>query len=462
MNSRIWGGRFIDSPSEIMEKVNNSIDFDKRLASQDILGSIAHCNMLELQGIIAKEDSQAIISGLRQIEQEIINNEFIFKQSLEDIHMNIEGRLEEIIGKKAGRLHTARSRNDQVATDFKIWIRDAIDRINKKIVNLQSTLIDKSEQNIETIMPGFTHLQTAQPVTFGHHLLAYVEMLGRDGGRFKDCRKRLNECPLGSGALAGTSFNIDREKTAKDLNFDKPTYNSLDSVSDRDFAIEFLSASSILSVHLSRLAEELVIWNSSQFNFINVSDSFSTGSSMMPQKRNPDAAELIRGKTGSIIGSLTNLLVVMKGLPMSYSKDMQQDKEPAFQTSDTIELCLEVLTNMIKDLSINSDKMYEAAKNNFSTATDLADWLVKEKNIPFRESHHIVGKVVKLAEELGCELTQIKYTDLKKIDDRLSEESVNILSVESSVKSRKSYGGTSPNNVKKQIKEARKRFIEKE
>ena len=458
MTSNIWGGRFKDKISKLMESINVSIGFDKRLASQDILGSKAHCEMLIDQKIIPREIGSQIISGLNKIDKEINDDSFIFRNELEDIHMNIEGRLKEIIGDNAGFLHTARSRNDQVATDFKMWIRNAIDRIDTKIKELQGTLIEASEKHIDTIMPGFTHLQTAQPITLAHHYLAYIEMFNRDRSRLKDARRRLNECPLGSGALSGTSFNIDRFKTSDDLNFDRPTANSLDAVSDRDFAIEFLSTCSIIAIHLSRISEELVLWSSSQFNFILLPDSFSTGSSMMPQKRNPDAAELVRSKSGMIIGSLTSLLIVMKALPLAYSKDMQEDKVPVFETSDTIEICLAVISGMIRDIKINKTRMLESAKDNFSVATDLADFLVREKNIPFRDSHHIVGSIVKLAEKNGCELSKISLNDIKKVDDRLDLETIESLNVKTSVNSKISYGGTSPKSVKFQIAEAKKRL----
>lgn len=459
MTSRIWGGRFSGGPSEIMDAINVSIDFDKRLAKQDIRGSRAHCAMLVAQGILSKEDGNAIMDGLLRIEKDISIGAFSFKRSLEDIHMNIEGRLAGLIGEPAGRLHTARSRNDQVATDFRLWVRSAIDTLDEQMRNLQGALIDKAEQHADTVMPGFTHLQAAQPVTLGHHLLAYVEMIGRDRSRFRDARVRLNESPLGAGALAGTSFPLDRDKTAKDLDFDRPMANSLDAVSDRDFALEFLSTASILSVHLSRFAEELVIWASAQFGFISFTDAFSTGSSMMPQKRNPDAAELIRGKVGRVIGALNGLLIVVKGLPLTYSKDLQEDKEPVFATFDTIELCLAVTTGMVEDMKINEQRMRDAAGVGYTTATDLADWLVRVQNVPFRDSHHIAGSVVKVAEGKGCGLEDLTAEDLAAVDERLTPDAMSVLSVESSVKSRTSYGGTAPDNVRAQIKAARERFL---
>ena len=385
----IWGGRFDDSPSEIMKQINASINFDKRMYAQDIIASIAHSKMLVKQKIITAEDGDLINKGLEQIRDEIENGSFEFKISLEDIHMNIETRLKEIIGDSAGRLHTARSRNDQVATDFKLWVREELDKLDDLLKSLQTTFINQAEEHVSTILPGFTHLQSAQPVTLGHHLLSYVEMIGRDRGRIKDCRVRLNENPLGSGALAGTSFPIDREATTNTLGFDRPTSNSLDAVSDRDFALEYLSLASILSVHLSRLAEEIIIWASAPFSFINLPDSFSTGSSMLPQKRNPDAAELIRAKTGRVIGNLTSLLITMKGLPLAYSKDMQEDKEPVFETADTLAITVKAMTGIFEEITFNIDNMLAEAKNANSNAIDLADWLVKELDKPFREAHNI-------------------------------------------------------------------------
>lgn len=459
MTSRIWGGRFSGGPSEMMDAINVSIDFDKRLAKQDIRGSRAHCAMLVAQGILSKEDGNAIMDGLLRVEKDISSGSFMFKRSLEDIHMNIEGCLAGLIGEPAGRLHTARSRNDQVATDFRLWVRSAIETLDDQMRNLQGALIDKADKHADTVMPGFTHLQAAQPVTLGHHLLAYVEMIGRDRGRFHDAGVRLNECPLGAGALAGTSFPLDRDRTSNELEFDRPMANSLDAVSDRDFALEFLSAAAILSVHLSRFAEELVIWASAQFGFISFTDAFSTGSSMMPQKRNPDAAELIRGKVGRVIGALNGLLMVVKGLPLTYSKDLQEDKEPVFATFDTLELCLAVTTGMVEDMGINEDRMREAAGVGYTTATDLADWLVREQNVPFRDSHHIAGAVVKVAEGKGCALENLSAEDLAAVDARLTPDSMDVLSVESSVKSRTSYGGTAPDNVRAQVVAARERFL---
>jgi len=460
MTSRIWGGRFSGGPSDIMEAINASIDFDQRLAKQDIRGSRAHCAMLVAQGILSKEDGDTIMEGLSRIEKDLSEGTVTFRRALEDIHMNIESRLGDLIGEPAGRLHTARSRNDQVATDLRLWVRSGIDTLDDHMRALQSVLIDLAEVHIDTVMPGFTHLQAAQPVTLGHHLLAYVEMIGRDRGRFADARNRMNESPLGAGALAGTPFPIDRDKTAKDLDFDRPMVNSIDAVSDRDFALEFLSHGSILAVHLSRLAEELVIWASAQFGFVHLSDSFSTGSSMMPQKRNPDAAELIRGKTGRIIGALTGLLIVIKGLPLTYSKDMQEDKEPVFVTFDALELCLAAMTGMLKEARFDKDRMRAAAGIGYATATDLADWLVRTKNVPFREAHHIAGQVVKAAESKSCGLEDLTAEDLTAIDDRLDGNALLVLSVDSSVNSRTSFGGTAPDKVRQQVALARKIYIE--
>lgn len=452
MSNRMWGGRFASGPDAIMEEINASIDFDKRLYTQDIAGSIAHAKMLAEAGVLTDQDRDAILEGLAKVRAEIEQNTFTFSRDLEDIHMNIESRLKDLIGDAAGRLHTARSRNDQVATDFKLYVRDALDMLIVQIKTLQKSLLARAEDEAGTVMPGFTHLQSAQPVTFGHHLLAYVEMLGRDASRFADARKRMNENPLGSAALAGTSFPIDREMTSAELGFDRPTANSLDAVSDRDFIIEALAASSMCAMHLSRFAEELVIWSSAQFRFVQLSDKFSTGSSIMPQKRNPDAAELVRAKIGRINGALVSLLTVMKGLPLAYSKDMQEDKEIAFDALDSMSLCLAAMTGMVGDLTVNRDAMREAAGSGFSTATDIADWLVREANVPFREAHHITGQVVALAEQKGTTLDGLSIEDLKPIDDRIDARIFNVLSVEKSVASRTSYGGTSPKNVKAQVK----------
>ena len=459
MTSKMWGGRFGAGPTAIMEEINTSVRFDQRLAKQDVRGSRAHCAMLVAQGIISKEDGEAIQEGLTRIEKDIASGAFVFKRSLEDVHMNIEGRLADLIGAPAKRLHTARSRNDQVATDFRMWVRSAIDNINDEIKKLQSALIDKAEQEAATIMPGFTHLQAAQPVTFGHHLLAYVEMFGRDRGRFGDARRRLNESPLGAGAIAGTSFPIDRELTAEKLDFDRPMANSMDAVSDRDFALEFLAAASILATHLSRFAEEMVIWASAQFGFIKFSDAFSTGSSMMPQKRNPDAAELVRAKAGRVFGNLVSLLTVMKGLPLTYSKDMQEDKEAVFAAFDTLELCLAAMTGMVGDMKPDAERMRASASAGFTTATDLADWVTQKLNIPFREAHHITGRIVKLAEGKGCDLAELTLAEMQAAEPRITEEIFGVLTVEASAASRTSLGGTAPSNVRAQVQSARDRFL---
>ncbi|RYE07081.1 MAG: argininosuccinate lyase [Hyphomicrobiales bacterium] len=447
MSNRMWGGRFSSGPDAIMEEINASIGFDHRLYKQDIAGSIAHATMLAEAGILTQADRDAIVTGLEAVLAEIDSQTFNFSRSLEDIHMNVESRLRELIGDAAGRLHTARSRNDQVATDFRLYVRDAIDTLLLQVKTLQLALVERADAEAETIMPGFTHLQSAQPVTFGHHLLAYVEMLGRDAGRLEDARKRLNESPLGSAALAGTPYPIDRDMTAKALGFDRPTANSLDAVSDRDFILETLSAGAIMAMHLSRFAEELVIWSSAQFNFVRLSDKFTTGSSIMPQKRNPDAAELVRAKVGRIIGALTSLMVVMKGLPLAYSKDMQEDKEVAFDALDALSLSLAAMTGMVGDLAVNRERMREAASMGFSTATDVADWLVRQANIPFRDAHEITGHVVKLAEEKGIPLDGLTIEDFKLIDHRIDSRIHKVLSVESSVRARRSYGGTAPENV---------------
>ena len=457
--SSVWGGRFSGGPSDIMDEINPSIDFDQRFFSQDIEASKAHAKMLAKQNIISKGDGKKIIEGLTEIKNEIVEGNFEFRRDLEDIHMNIETRLNEIIGEAGGRLHTGRSRNDQVATDFKMWVRDKINQLDRELRLLQVALIDKAEENFDVVMPGFTHLQVAQPVTFGHHLLAYVEMVGRDRGRLEDCRSRLNECPLGAAALAGTSFPIDRDFTSQQLGFERPTANSLDSVSDRDFALEFLSAASISAVHLSRLSEEIINWNSAQFGFVSLSDSFTTGSSIMPQKRNPDAAELVRGKSGRIIGALNSLLIMMKGLPLAFCKDMQEDKEPLFDASDTLEVCIAACTGMIKDMEIDPVKMRDASDLGFSTATDLADWLVRVLDMPFRKAHHVTGAIVKAAENKGCRLIDLKLEDFQKIDPCIEKEVFDVLDPANSVNSRVSFGGTAPANVSESIVEARKRFL---
>ena len=451
--NKMWGGRFSSSPSEIMEEINASVAYDKRLAPQDIRGSIAHAEMLGHAGILSAEDVAAIKAGLAEIEAEVERGEFDWQPALEDVHMNIEARLRDKIGDAAGRLHTARSRNDQVATDFRLFLRDTLDAFDAKIAGLQLTLARKAEAHAGTIMPGFTHLQPAQPVTFGHHLLAYVEMLARDRGRFQDARRRLNECPLGAAALAGTSFPIDRHMTAKALGFDRPTANSLDSVSDRDFVLETLSAASITAVHLSRLAEELVIWSTPQFGFIRLSDAFSTGSSIMPQKRNPDAAELVRARVGRVAGAFQSLLLVMKGLPLAYSKDMQEDKEVTFDALESFATALAAMAGMVDDLEAVPDRMAAAAGAGFSTATDLADWLVRELGLPFRDAHHVTGTIVALAERKGVGLEDLSLEDLRSIEPRITENVSSVLGVENSVASRTSYGGTAPQNVRKMARE---------
>jgi argininosuccinate lyase len=447
MTNRMWGGRFSAGPDAIMEEINASIGVDQRLYRQDISGSIAHATMLAEVGILTVDDRHTIISGLNMVMGEIAAGTFTFSRALEDIHMNVESRLKELVGEAAGRLHTARSRNDQVALDFRLYIRDALDTLHVQIKGLQLGLIARAEAEAATVMPGFTHLQSAQPVTFGHHLMAYVEMLGRDSGRFADARRRLNENPLGSAALAGTSFPIDRDMTTRALAFDRPTANSLDAVSDRDFVLEPLAAATICAMHLSRFAEELVIWSSAQFGFIRLSDKFSTGSSIMPQKRNPDAAELVRAKIGRIMGALTSLLVVMKGLPLAYSKDMQEDKYVAFDALDSLSLSLAAMTGMVADLTVNRDRMLAAAGSGFSTATDVADWLVREADVPFRDAHHITGQLVALAEAKNCGLEGLTIEDFKSVDERIDSRIHKVLGPENSVRSRKSYGGTAPDNV---------------
>ncbi|TNE57187.1 MAG: argininosuccinate lyase [Alphaproteobacteria bacterium] len=450
-SNKMWGGRFAAELDQLMTEINASIDVDKRLYAQDITCSRAHAAMLVAQGILTAEDGNAIDKGLEAILHEIEDGKFTFSKDLEDIHMNVEARLAEIIGPAAGRLHTARSRNDQVATDFRLWTRQTIDDLVQEIDDLMHVILDQASAHADTIMPGFTHLQSAQPVTFGHHLLAYMEMFARDRSRFVDCRNRLNECPLGTAALAGTSFPIDRDLTAHTLGFDRPTANSLDSVSDRDFVLETLNDAAICAIHLSRLAEEIVIWSSAQFGFISLSDRFTTGSSIMPQKRNPDAAELIRAKAGRIFGAQTALQNVMKALPLTYSKDMQEDKEIAFDAIDTLALSLQVMTGMIRDMIANKDAMYKAAGLGFSTATDIADWLVRVLNIPFRQAHHITGSLVALAESRTCNLEDLKLEDMQQFHPDITEDIFDVLGLENSVRSRRSYGGTSPENVEKQV-----------
>lgn len=451
MGNKMWGGRFADGPDAIMEAINVSIDFDQRLAMQDLAGSRAHAQMLSDCGIISSTDVAEILKGLDQVEQEIVNDTFPFRRDLEDIHMNIEARLTEIVGPAAGRLHTARSRNDQVATDFKLHVRERLEAFDEGLKQLQIALVNQAAANADTVMPGFTHLQTAQPVTFGHHCLAYVEMLARDRSRFMDAHARAGQSPLGSAALAGTSFPINREQTAKALGFDEPTRNSLDAVADRDFVLETLSAASICSIHLSRLAEEIVIWTSAQFNFVRLPDKFSTGSSIMPQKRNPDAAELVRAKPGRIIGALTSLLVMLKGLPMTYSKDMQEDKEPAFDGMDALDLAIAAMTGMMADLTVNKPAMRDSAGKGFSTATDLADWLVRALDMPFRDAHHVTGRLVAAAEAKGCDLDGLTLEEMQKTESRITPEVFEVLGLDNSVKSRTSFGGTSPDNVRAQV-----------
>ena len=446
----MWGGRFASGPDAVMEEINASIDFDRRLYRQDIAASKAHAAMLAKQGIIARDDAAKIAHGLDTILSEMDAGKFRFKRALEDIHMNVEARLADLIGPAAGRLHTARSRNDQVATDFRLWVRDAIDAIDAALAGYARALARRAAQHAATVMPGFTHLQTAQPVTFGHHLLAYVEMAARDRSRFADARKRLNESPLGSAALAGTSFRLDRTMTAKALGFDRAAANSLDAVSDRDFVLETLAAASITAVHLSRFAEEIVIWCSPLAGLAKLSDKFTTGSSIMPQKRNPDAAELVRAKTGRIFGALTALLVVMKGLPLAYQKDMQEDKEGAMDALSALMLCIAAMTGMVDDLAPDTTRMREAAGTGYATATDLADWLVRTLKIPFRAAHHATGRIVAAAEAAGVPLDRLPLAEMRRIEPRITKAVFSVLSVERSVASRTSYGGTAPANVRRQ------------
>jgi argininosuccinate lyase len=457
--STIWGGRFAAGPSSLMEDINASIGFDKRLYAHDIAGSKAHARMLAAQGIISQDDATAIVDGLASIEAEIENGTFEFSAALEDIHMNVENRLAELIGEAAGRLHTARSRNDQVATDLRLWLRDAMDGLDAGVQGLQETLIGIAEAHSGTVMPGYTHLQAAQPVTLGHHMLAYVEMFGRDRGRLADARTRMNESPLGSAALAGTSFPIDRDATAAALGFDGVTRNSLDAVSDRDFAVEFLAAGSLLAVHLSRMAEEIVLWSSGQFGFVKISDSFSSGSSIMPQKRNPDAAELVRGKSGRVIGALNSLLVQLKGLPLAYGKDMQEDKEPVFDAADTLAICVAAMNGMLAEATFDAARMKDAAGHGFTTATDLADWLVRVPGLPFRQAHHVTGQLVKLAEDKDCGLEDLSLADMQAVEAAITDDVFSVLGLDESVASRTSAGGTAPENVKKAAAQARKRCL---
>jgi len=445
--NKMWGGRFASGPAAIMREITPSIDFDKRLAGEDLAGSRAHCRMLATEGIISKDDGQAILGGLDTIEKEIAAGTFVFKRELEDIHLNIEARLAELIGPAAGRLHTARSRNDQVVTDFRLWVRAACIRAEEGLTVLQKALIAQAEQHLDTIMPGFTHMQVAQPVTFAHHLMAYVEMFGRDRGRFEDAKKRLNESPLGAAALAGTTFPIDRDATAKALGFTRPMRNSMDAISARDFALEYLAACTISAVHLSRLAGELVQWSTPAFGFVKLSDAFTTGSSIMPQKRNPDAAELIRGKTGRVLGDFVALATVVKGLVLTYGTDLQEDKERVFDAADTLEISLAAMAGMIADMT----KMLSAAEAGYPTATDLADWVVRVLKKPFREAHHIAGSIVKCAEDKGVTLDKLPLADMQAIDADITEEVFKVLSLESSVKARMSLGGTAPARVREQL-----------
>ena len=450
-SNQMWGGRFAAGPDAIMEAINASIGFDKRMAAQDIAGSRAHAAMLAATGILSDSDAAAIREGLLTVLSEIEAGEFTFSTALEDIHMNVEARLKTLIGDAAGRLHTARSRNDQVATDFRLWVRDQIDAAIEGLQALIRALLAQAEAGADWVMPGFTHLQTAQPVTWGHHMMAYVEMFARDLSRLRDARARMNECPLGAAALAGTSFPIDRDMTAQALGFDRPTANSLDAVSDRDFALEFLGAASICAMHLSRFAEELVIWSSAQFRFVTLSDRFSTGSSIMPQKKNPDAAELIRAKVGRIFGANVALMMVMKGLPLAYSKDMQEDKEQVFDAADNLMLALAAMEGMVKDMTANRANLAAAAGSGFSTATDLADWLVRVAGIPFRDAHHVTGTLVAMAEAQGCDLPDLTLAQMQSVHASITEDVFGVLGVENSVASRMSYGGTAPAQVRAQV-----------
>jgi argininosuccinate lyase len=452
VSNKMWGGRFSGGPDAIMADINTSIDVDRKLFRQDIAASRAHAEMLREQGIITPQDAQSIVRGLDAVLKEIETGKFEFKRDLEDIHMNVEARLAELIGPAAGRLHTARSRNDQVATDFRLWVRDTIDDIDVSLAGYQTALAEQAQAHAETVMPGFTHLQTAQPVTFGHHLMAYVEMAARDRGRFADARRRLNESPLGAAALAGTSFPLDRAMTAKSLGFDRPAANSLDAVSDRDFVLETLAAAAIAQVHLSRFAEEIVMWTSPLVGFLRLSDKFTTGSSIMPQKRNPDAAELVRAKTGRIVGTLDALLIVMKGLPLAYQKDMQEDKEGCMDALAALSLCVAAMTGMVRDMTPDADRMRAAAGLGYSTATDLADWLVQNLKTPFREAHHITGRIVAAAEKAGVPLDRLPLPAMQEIEPRITMAVFKVLSVERSAASRTSFGGTAPKNVRTQAK----------
>jgi len=454
----MWGGRFSSRPADIMQAINVSIGVDRRLWAQDLRGSRAHCRMLIAQGIVGADDGDAILSGLDTIQAEIEAGTFPFRDEYEDIHLNVEARLSELIGEASGRLHTARSRNDQVATDFRLWVRDACDRTGEQLKALQTVLLARAEQHAGDLMPGFTHLQTAQPVTLGHHLMAYVEMFGRDAGRFADARARMNECPLGAAALAGSPFPIDRHATAIDLGFDGPMRNSLDAVSDRDFALETLAAASICAGHLSRFAEEIVVWMTPMFGFVSLPDDLTTGSSIMPQKRNPDAAELVRAKTGRVLGAFVALSTVMKGLPLAYSKDMQEDKPPVFEAMDALDLALTAMTAMVAALQPNTARMAETAGQGYSTATDLADWLVREAGLPFRQAHHVTGAAVKRAEGLGVDLMQLPLAELQRLYPAITEAVYKVLSPEASCASRQSFGGTAPEQVRARISEWKARL----
>ena len=457
--NKIWGGRYKDSINKEMLIFNSSIHFDKKLYFQDIQGSLAHAEMLSKQKIILKKDYTEIKSGLLKIKKEIENDVFVFKNELEDIHMNIESRLIDLIGESGKKLHTARSRNDQVVTDLKMWVRNEVNIIDDLVKKVQFSFISQAEKNFNVLMPGYTHLQVAQPITFGHHLLAYVEMFGRDRSRLIDCKKRLNECPLGSAALAGTSYPIDRHFVAKRLNFDAPTRNSIDSVSSRDFAIEFISCLCLISTHISRISDELIMWSTQRFNFVTMGENYTTGSSIMPQKRNPDAAELARGKSSRLIGNLVNLITVVKGLPLAYSKDLQEDKEPVFDSAETIKMCLENLYGIINSIEINKEEMLLALSKGHPTATDLADYLVTNLNFPFRDAHKITGKIVLLAEKKNCSLDQLSLEDLKKIESKIDLNALKTLDPLVSVTKKTSYGGTSPRLVKKAINDAKKRYL---
>ena len=458
--SSIWGGRFAGGPSQLMLDINASISYDKALFRQDIAGSRAHATMLQAAGILTADDLAAITTGLAQIETEIADGIFTFSEALEDIHMNVEARLAELIGDPARRLHTARSRNDQVATDIRLWLRDAIDGLDDQLRALQSALLTQADAHAETVMPGYTHLQTAQPITFGFHLMAYVQMMGRDRSRLADCRKRMNESPLGAAALAGTSHPVDRHQTATLLGFDRPMENAMDAVSARDFAVEFMAAAAICATHLSRLAEEIVIWSTDRFAFISLSDAFTTGSSIMPQKRNPDAAELIRAKPGRIIGDLVSLLTVLKGLPLAYGKDMQEDKEPVFDAEASLAVCLAAMTGMIDDMSVNQQAMRAALASGHPAATDLADYLVSALKMPFRDAHHITGRIVSLADTHHCALDELPLSAMQEIEPRLDEAVQTVLSIDHCVAARNSFGGTAPDEVRARIAAARKAFLE--